>query len=616
MTAFCPPLRLWRLRFHPAGWRVAGALVLLLAAGGRPARAEGVIDPPLPTLDSIRARLTRPGLPDKTRVLYLIRACGLLSTTDLVAARRYGEQSVALAHHIGFLRGEASALANLAAMYYYASDYPAAQRTFEAALSASQRAGMQEQIGHAYLGLGNVAQALHNIPRALRHFEQARQAYAAVDPPSVNGQMLVLNNTANAYNALNQPERAGRAFRRALALARPDTDAHLVVGVLDGLAGFQQGAGHLDSAEATLLRGLSIARQTHDLRGEAGLRGRLSEMMLNRQQPERARLEAERTLAMARQVGDPFVQEDMLRILAAALRAQRQSAAYDTLLSYLALHDTLMAQERTDAIIEAQARFDAAGQRARIRELEQQHLITSLGAERTKLRNRWVFGWVALGVVILTGGFVWSYRRRKARDEAALRARLAADLHDDVGSLLTQLTIQSGLLRENAYTAEQQRARLDRLADTSRRAALQLIDVVWSLDAANDTFTHLLERLREHAHDVLGSAEIGVDFIVDSQVESARFAPEIRQHIYLIFKEALHNIIKHAHATRVSIRLAIEGRFLILHIHDDGQRAPAVPHRPAGRGLSSMQARAQAVKGTVTIGAEAAGFGVLLRVPR
>ncbi len=597
-----------------------GALLLLLVlpsvVGPAPASAQ-----PPPALDSVRARLARPNLPDTLRVRYLAELSAQLSISDLPAARRTAVQALALAQRAAYGRGVVSAYNVLAAIDYYASDYPAAQREFGAALAAARRARMPSQIANAWLGLGNVAQALNDVPRALDYFEQARRAYASVPDraAAISGQLLVLNNSANAWLLVGQPAKAGRAFRRALALADPSPaspHARLVVSLLGNLAGLQDAAGHLDSARANLANGLALARATHDLTGEAAIQLEMAENALLLGQPAPARTYATRALALARQTGALPDAEQGLSVLAAALHTLHRPEAYDTLRAYLALHDTIMAQDRTNAIIEAQTRLDVAGQQARIRALEQERRIADLETESRALQTRWIVGWLAALAVLVAVGLTWRYRQRQARLEATLRARLAADLHDDVGSLLTQLTIQSGLLRENSYTPEQQRARLDGLADTSRRAALQLIDVVWSLDAANDSFGHLIERLREHAHDVLGSAEIGVGFRVDNELEAARFAPDVRQHIYLIFKEALHNIVKHAHATRVDIGLALDGRFLELHVHDNGPHPPTTPHRPAGRGLTGMHARAQAIGGTMAIGAEADGFGVRLRVPR
>jgi signal transduction histidine kinase len=80
-------------------------------------------------------------------------------------------------------------------------------------------------------------------------------------------------------------------------------------------------------------------------------------------------------------------------------------------------------------------------------------------------------------------------------------------------------------------------------------------DVVWSVDAQNDSLPALLDRMRDHAHEVLPPPSVEVDFFVTRTCRPEPLSLA-RQHLYLIFKEALHNVVKHAQASRVTIRLA------------------------------------------------------------
>ncbi len=613
MIAF--PLARLRLK---AVLRLLLLVVVVLLPGAARQAVSAQTPPPIP-LDSLRARLGRPHLPDTTRVLYLAMLGAQLQATDLPAARRAGEQSLALARRIGDRRGEVHALNNLAAAYYNASDYPAAQRTFEALLRVSQRNGMAEQTGNAWLGLGNVAQALSNIPRALRDFEQARRVYATMSPPSPNGQILVLNNSANAYILLHQPARADRARRQALALVGPTTRPHLHLVLLDGLAGHQLAAGYPDSAQATVARGLKLALQGHNLEGEAILRNQLAEIELARARPARARIAAERALALARQVGDPFVEEDALNGLAISLHALHRPEAYDTLRTYMTLHDTIVAQDRADAIIEAQTRFDVAGQQARIRTLEQQRRIADLEAERRVLQTSWIVGWLAALAVLVAAGLTWVYRRRQARRENQLRTRLAADLHDDVGSLLSQMALQSDLLHEGLTPVEQQPALWAEMADSSRMAIRQLNDVVWDLDAHNDTVPDLLNRLRDYAHELLPPSGRDVRFRADAALPAGGLSAPVRRNLYLIYKEALHNILKYAPpGCCVTVALGAANNQLVLSVVNDAPpgAGAASPGRTSGHGLRNIRDRAHAVGGSATAAPlPDGGFAVQVRVP-
>jgi len=231
--------------------------------------------------------------------------------------------------------------------------------------------------------------------------------------------------------------------------------------------------------------------------------------------------------------------------------------------------------------------------------------------------------WAALTALLMTaaagGVYRWQQRRGRRREqglqaEHALRQRIAADLHDDVGNLLTQISMHSDLLRETPHSPAQTRDRLDALAAASRQAAQQMSDVVWSLDAGPLRLSQLLDRMRDHAQEVLPPAGLDVQFRVPADLPDPALAPALRHNFYLIYKEALHNVVKHARATTVTVQLAAAAGGLALTVADDGRGHDGRP-RPGGRGLANMQARARAVGGTVRYEPWATGFAVVVAVP-
>jgi signal transduction histidine kinase len=107
-------------------------------------------------------------------------------------------------------------------------------------------------------------------------------------------------------------------------------------------------------------------------------------------------------------------------------------------------------------------------------------------------------------LVAAAGAYQWQQRRGRLHEqywqaEHALCQRIATDLHDDGGNLLTQISMHSSLLRETPHSPVQTAARLDALAAASRQAAQQMSDVVWGLDAEHLRLGQLLDRMRDHA---------------------------------------------------------------------------------------------------------------------
>ena len=293
---------------------------------------------------------------------------------------------------------------------------------------------------------------------------------------------------------------------------------------------------------------------------------------------------------------------------AQAYQAQQRAAAAT---------DSLGGVEMARRAAALQLTYERRQQRAQLLLLGQQRELDGL---RQRQRQALLLG---LLLLLALGGaaLLWAYRQRQHRRETALRNRLAADLHDDVGTLLTQISLQSGLLQEGLADATGQRRQLSQISEASRNAVRQLNDVVWSLDPHNDHLPNLLDRMRDYAYEVLSAAGLEVRFDFPEELPTQRLPALLRRNLYLIYKESLHNILKHAHgATTISVSLHVKTTspgWLVLQVLDNGQATPIIPAYPrrSGHGLRNIAARAQALGGTAASDMEPNGFRVQVAVP-
>jgi signal transduction histidine kinase len=195
-----------------------------------------------------------------------------------------------------------------------------------------------------------------------------------------------------------------------------------------------------------------------------------------------------------------------------------------------------------------------------------------------------------------------------------VRTRIASDLHDDIGSSLSQIAILSEVARTSAGDDARLAAPLGRIATLSRESVDAMGDIVWAIDPHRDTPTHLAQRLRRLASDVLSARGIEVLFEM-SDPSQLRLGADVRREVFLIFKEALHNITRHAQATRVQIVLSITRHRLELVLQDDGCGFD-VAGAPDGHGLRSMARRAQGLGGTLAVtSADGTGARLVVSVP-
>jgi signal transduction histidine kinase len=222
---------------------------------------------------------------------------------------------------------------------------------------------------------------------------------------------------------------------------------------------------------------------------------------------------------------------------------------------------------------------------------------------------------LAAALLLALGLGWWASRQQRLRAERAtqLRLRLAAELHTEVGTLLTRVSQQADLLSQHAQASPG----LARLAGTSRAAAHTMHDIVWSIDEQADTVGALVNRMREHLDRTAAPAGLLAEVHADGLRAAQHLRPELRQQLYLIFKEAVANTVRHAvQPTRLVVTLThyAVANALMLAVEDDGQPSTSLA-RP-GTGLRTMHERALALRGTLEVGTQPqGGFRVWLQIP-
>jgi signal transduction histidine kinase len=180
-----------------------------------------------------------------------------------------------------------------------------------------------------------------------------------------------------------------------------------------------------------------------------------------------------------------------------------------------------------------------------------------------------------------------------------LRSKIASDLHDDVGSMLTRI-FQGSEIVQISKDPEKINRTAQRIGQLTREATQLFSDIIWSIEAQNDTIGNLIDRMQDTCYKLLDYPEVKIDFEIRGLNRDKALEGSKRQHIYLIFKEAIHNIAKYAQAHRVVVRLINEKRHFVMEIQDDGI-GMADNIRNEGHGLRSMQRRSAQLKGKLDI---------------
>lgn len=197
------------------------------------------------------------------------------------------------------------------------------------------------------------------------------------------------------------------------------------------------------------------------------------------------------------------------------------------------------------------------------------------------------------------------HRRLQALEQQAAldreRARIAQDIHDDVGASLTQVTLLSGLARRDREAPDKVGDHVEQIATAVRHATDSLDEIVWAVNPRNDTVPHLLNYLGKYAVEFVRTAGIKCTADLPALPPPHVLSAEVRHNVFLVAKEALHNAVRHARAREIRLGVTCDAETVAIAIEDDGRGFFESRDDAGGDGLRNMRERMRAIGGACEI---------------
>lgn len=217
------------------------------------------------------------------------------------------------------------------------------------------------------------------------------------------------------------------------------------------------------------------------------------------------------------------------------------------------------------------------------------------------LYQRWWFMSLTITFILAAASALYRYRINRLLELERVRTRIAGDLHDDIGANLTKISILSEVAHQQLASENKIASHLlSSIATISRESAASMRDIVWAINPKRDRLLDLTRRMRGFASDILTSRDIEFRFSAPDRDHELKLSPEVRRDVFLIFKEAINNIVRHANCTKADIELRVEGQQLILMVSDNGKGLVS-SENGEGHGISSMRRRAKNYGGNLEI---------------
>ena len=448
------------------------------------------------------------------------------------------------------------------------------------------------------------AQRLYN--NALPILEKNYQVFQSIG--DVSGMAATLLFKGNNYYLLIRDDSAYLCYEQACRMFLQLGDWNGVAMCYSNLSRVCLEGGKLDNALSYAHKSLNTInidnyptilsatyQQLGDIYGELG-------------QYARAVNYVHKALNTARMIGNKTIVKDCYKSLSELYEVMKQpNLALKSLLAAYRLKDSIQPLEYSRKLAEMEATYESEKKESQIQLLKNKELITALKMQKQKtmLKKQRILLLLSLVVLatIITAVYFYITRfrllekikRQKVVQETEEneRIRIAKDIHDELGSGLSKIKFLSETLKYSIPQNGEVQKTQQSISETSASLIDNMRDLVWTMNPANTTLDNLLARIRKYSTDYLDELPVELNFDLPAQVPDKNITKEVSRNIQMIVKESLQNIVKHANATKVFIKINLEPQFYML-IEDNG--CGYNQHQETrGNGLKNMRTRSETI---------------------
>lgn len=486
---------------------------------------------------------------------------------------------------------------NIARIYDNMGNYPKALEFLFLSLKIKafrrDKTGMANTLGH----IGRIYR-LQGDPQAESYYLASLRLQEEIK--NYPGITIALNDLGLLYKNLGDDEKALSYFFRSLEANKRIGYLPEVANACNQIGGIYQKRGRYAEALRYCLRAQTIYERLNDKEETAGTLVNIGQLYYAQNRYGPAEQYFKKGLATANRSGVWVKMKEAHEGLSNVYAAQgRLRAALDEYKASDTLRNKIFNDDQVKKMVRAEMNFEFEKKEQRLRLEEQNREQLHLARLRQEKMQRYVL-LLGLAFLVLLGIVLFQrLRLRQALKVSHIRNKIASDLHDDVGSALSSISMFAGVARMSPDSASHNDI-VDRISKTSRETIDTMGDIVWSIQSKNDNFLHVLEKMKYFGEGLMHSAGMEFSFEYNGQTERLLLDMEQRKNLYLIYKEAMNNAAKYSGASRVEVSIGKTKKRMHLRICDNGKGiAPELQGR--GNGLQNMRQRAVAINGTLSI---------------
>jgi two-component system sensor histidine kinase UhpB len=274
--------------------------------------------------------------------------------------------------------------------------------------------------------------------------------------------------------------------------------------------------------------------------------------------------------------------------------------AFDYLNQSLLLKEKLEEQKQLQSLADLKEKYESEK-----KEQEIALLISNVELENVKSKRRiqlqYFIFFLFLSIIALAFLAFTRYRLKQRLGEQVLRNQISSDLHDEIGSTLSSIDVNSRIALLKVDEKEMVAQQLVKIQQNSKSVMESLAHIVWSINPKNDTLEKLIFRMKDFTAEILEPLGMQYAFYQENISAELVLDPILRKNVYLIFKEAVNNCAKYSGATEVNISTVVKGKTLLVRIADNGKGFELKKVMSKGNGLLNMEERAGRLGGRLSL---------------
>jgi two-component system, NarL family, sensor histidine kinase UhpB len=519
-----------------------------------------------------------------------------LSTTYLEVGKKqeafaYAKQALAIREKIGSLSGMALSCNNISQMYLLSDSLEPAIKYQEQGLKYAEQSGLRTRMAQSYVSMALLLNRQKKIEEAFRYEKKAIAIYQEIDQAVLANRYIA---AAFYSNKLNDSAGAVDYFSKSEKLARSLGIKPVLRNVYSFLSDFYKN--RKDYVLAYDYYKKYILYRDSLLNTETNVKIAALEAQFD---TEKKDFEISR-LSNDQKIKQLAIEKQRAIITGNTAEALRKQNEINLLFKSSELKEQFLSKQ---AIELDKQMLMARNNQQKLELAEKERLLQQKQISNQKLARNFLLGGLALVLLLGYLAFNRFQLKKKLEQQASLltmRNSISQNLHDDIGASLSNINILTELAKRNVGIPSKSSEYLDKASEDIQRISESLSDIVWNINPRYDDLQNLFVRMKRYASDMFDGKNIRYTMEFPEPGSDISLSMDKRRDFYLIFKEAVNNLVKYSQASEAEVKVEAKNNQLLLLVADNGVGFDN-NHLSSGNGVHNMKLRAEKWNAPVTI---------------